>query len=341
MEIVIDKGFLDGFFRYNFTEEKKAVYDSFIHFIKNIKRGVKVICDFDDYDELETYVTANPLLHAIEEREPHYELKSDLSQLVKQAGFYNHGNAFKMFFLKTPCEECNVLEGQVGYSFMNAEDLNQKWKRFLTAKELTRYHISTNPEIDPNERFDAWGKIQDYPHPVNSIVIADKYVLCDKSGQRIEHNLKPLLLELIPNRKMLVPVDVTIIASQKESNREFSQIKSELDSFFKMKLPLVQVNLTIIDFDDKVKAHVESEVDSDFHDRRIVTNYYWYEVGKGFNLFKRANQLRPSNSKLYMGFNLYGSNQVDVKLLLEEYSACAAVAENVHGENKNRLLNLN
>ncbi|MFD2514198.1 hypothetical protein ACFSRY_09995 [Pontibacter locisalis] len=338
MELVVDKGFLDGFFQFNSSAEKRAVYDSFIQFVKSIRRGLKVVCNFSDYSELEFYLESNALLQAIEEREPQYTLEAQLSGIVKGASFYQQGSCFKMFFIGSDCNECDQLEKQVGFSFINAAELEKKWSRFLTSKEILRYQITNNPEIAADERFDSWRKLRDYKHPINAIVVADRYILCDKYEQKIQCNLKPLLLELIPDRKTIIPVDLTIIASQKDSKHSFESIKTDLDTYFEECIPSVQVNLTIIDFDDELKALIENQHGTDFHDRRIVTTYYWYEIGKGFNLFKYRDQLKPSSSKLYMGFNLYSSNQDDVKLLLEEYAACASMAKNVFGSNKNRLL---
>jgi hypothetical protein len=338
MELVVDKGFLDGFFKHNSSDDKRALYDSFIHFVKSIKRNLKVICDFSDYDELESYIQKNPLLYMIDEKIPNYSLEPQLSKVVKGAAFYDKGSCFKLFFLESDCIECDQLEKQVGYSFIKAANLEKKWGRFLTSKEILRYQVTINPEFAAEEKFDSWSKLRDYKHPINAIVIADKYILCDKYEQKIDCNLKPLLLELIPDRKTLIPVDLTIIASEQESKHSFESIKEDLDAYFKKFTPNVQVNLTIIDFDNELKAFIENKHGTDFHDRRIVTTYYWYEVGKGFNLFKFPNQLKPSSSKLYMGFNLYASNQDDVKLLLEEYAACASMAKNTFGSNKNRLL---
>jgi hypothetical protein len=344
MELILDKGFLDGFFRYNFSDETKTVYDSFIRFVKGIKLGdVKVICDFSNYEELEDYIAENPLMYALDDRQPDYVLKPNLSQDIKNASFYISGSLFKMFFIELVVEKCEILEGQVGYSFIDAQSMGKKWNNFLTSKELVRYHVSTNTDIAAEERFDSWSKFDDFKHPINALVIADKYILCDTSEKKIDHNLKLLLSQLIPDRETMFPIDITIIASQKNSNRSFKSIKTDLESYFRNCIAKVDINLTIIDYDDKVDAFLKGKYGSDLHDRRIVTTYYWYEVGKGFNLFKRDNKLNtiklnPSNSRLYMGFNLFGSNKDDVSLLLEEYAACASVAETVYGSNNNRLL---
>lgn len=338
MEVIIDKEFLQGFFKHNSTEEKKSVYDSFLRFVKSLQRGFKLICDFEDNDELESFIINNPLLNEIEDRSPEYDLKPDLLQVIKQPSFYKNGSSLKIFFLESLSEISEQLEDNFGYSFISGANLEAKWKCFLTDKEINRYFITKNPGISDEEKFDSWSKLGDYRHPLNSIVIADKYILCDKYEQKINNNLKPLLRELIQGRKNLLPVDITIIAEQKQCKQQFEILKADLEDFFKNTVPNTLVNLTLIDYDDELKAFLENKHGTDFHDRRIITTYYWYEVGKGFNLFNHSNHLKPSNSKLYMGFNLYASNQDDVRLLLEEYAACASVAKKVHGSNKNRLL---
>jgi hypothetical protein len=341
MEIVIDRAFLNEYYSNSHTPEDKNKYKKFINFIKELKRGeFKLICDFDGIEEIDFYIMNNALLSEIDEKEPEYVLCPDLYKKIKEVTFYEKNGGLKLFFLNNSGVNNDDLENQFGYKFFSEIDITNRWNLFLTDKEIKRYFVTNNPGISNEDKFDSWSKLMDFKHPVNSIVVADKYILCDGSLQPLEHNLKPLLCQLIPNNKNLIPVDITIIAKQDVSKKPFEALKTDLEKYIKGVVPKAKINLTLIDLDNELEQALKNKYKSDFHDRRIVTTYYWYEVGKGFNLFRHHNKLNPSNSKLYIGFNLFASNQDDVRLLLEEYAACASLAkkEQYYGTNKNRLL---
>jgi hypothetical protein len=345
MEIVIDKDFLQSFFTFNSSERHKPVYDDFIRFIRKLQPGFTLISNFDSLEEMITCAEINPLLEIIIEKTPKVDLLEDLGNTLKQPEHYENSCCLKMCLVELSTKECSTLEHAFGYSYITGESMAYKWKPYFSEREDLERIISPDTEIEVDKRFDSWKTLEQFKHPFNAVVIVDKYILSDKADQPIDKNLKPLLLHLLPKKKTDIQIDVTIIAEQdKESLRKepakFESIYKDLDQFLKKEFPYNSINLSVVKF-NKDLLHKLPKEGFRIHDRRVITNYFCFKTGIGFNLFDKKGKVEDSDSEMDVQFNLYGYNFKRVNRLLKGYAAYANIATEVYGTNKNRLLTLN
>jgi hypothetical protein len=345
MEIVIDKGFLQSFFTFNSSERHKPIYDDFVQFIRKLEPGFTLVSNFSSLSELFEQATINPLLEIIIEKAPKLELIEDFEQALKQQDYYENSCSLKLCLVEFSSKDCSTLENTFGYSFISGESMAYKWKSYFSKREDLERIISPDTEIDADKRFDSWKTLEQYKHPLNSVVIVDKYILSDKSNQPIDKNLKPLLINLLPKKKTAMQIDITIIAEQEERNQrkeplKFKAIFDDLEAFLNREFPENRINLSIVKF-SKDLLHKLPKEGFRIHDRRIITNYFCFKTGIGFNLFDKKGRVEDSDSEMDVQFNLYGYNYKRVNRLLKGYAAYTNIATEVYGTNKNRLLTLN
>lgn len=355
MEIVIDRHFFEGFKRNN-PEEQQPAYDNFLIFMDNLHKDSVLIGNYSTLEEFIDHMRENPLLERLLETPMAFFPAPNLQDEICEPAFYERGCSLKLFFVEKPEAKCKDLERRFGYYYFSGKLLGKTWGGVFTDREIGRYFITSRKAIPDNIKFDSWRKLKALQHPLNAIVIVDKYILVDGENQSIEANLKPLLLEIIPNKQNELPIEIIIIAEQGVSNNAehrrkgwyekqeidnlyFRSVFKELKRFLKENFPNTIIDLTIAVLDKKVKNALKNE-GFEIHDRRIITNYYWIEAGKGFNLFDNSNQVKASDSKLYYGFNANGANIVDIEHLLECYAKCIEKCRdhNIYGSKNNRLL---
>lgn len=339
MELIIDKGFLESFFTYNSLERHKAVYDDFIKFVRKLQPGFKLISNFATRTELNEAIFLNPLLEILIEKNPVIELisEAEFTSKFKQPEFYENSCSLKLFLVDFANKDCTNLEAAFGYSFISGETLAYKWKPFFSEREDLSRCITTSADTPAELCFDSWAKLEAFKHPLNSVLIVDGYLLSDKSQQRIDQNLKPLLKSILPKKKNTLPIDITIITEEGPKNSTFLAIKLELEEHLKSELPDLVFDLSIIKFDKNIIYKIASE-GFNIHDRRIITNYFWLESGIGFNIMNDRGKVKNSDSFMTWNFNLIGQNYNRLKHILKGYAAYSKIATEVYGSNQNRLL---
>lgn len=337
MEIVVDKGFLQSFFTYNSSHRHKAIYDDFVKFVRKLQPGFTLVSNFDSLTEMIEFAEVNPLLEIIIEKQPKLELLQNFDQALKQRYYYKNGCCMKLCLVDFSTKECSVLESAYGYSFISGESMAYKWKAFFSEREDDSRCITSSTTTPEMLRFDSWSKLDSYKHPIHSLLIVDGYILSDKSQQRIEQNLMPLLRILLPKKKTEFPVDITIITEEQPRASNFRAIQQNLIDYLKEELHELEFNISIIRFDRTILYKLSSE-GFNIHDRRIITNYFWIESGIGFNIMNDRGKVKNSDSFINYKFNLLGHNYSRLQYILKGYAAYAGIATEVYGTNKNRLL---
>ncbi|GHA76634.1 hypothetical protein [Pontibacter akesuensis] len=337
MELLVDKGFLLSFFRYNSSERHKPVYDDFVKFIRKLHPGFTLVSNFSSLDEIIEQAKVNPLLELIIEKQPKVLLEQDFEQKLKHPAYYHEGSCFKLGLVDFDNKDCSTLEEAFGYSYISGENMAYKWKPFFSDREDTSRCITSNRTTPDMLRFDSWEKLRDYKHPINSVLIVDGYILSDKSQQRIDNNLKPLLKSLLPNKKTDVPVDITIITEEQSKTSNFQALQQSLVNYLKEELTELEFSLSIVRFDRNLLYKLKTEGFS-IHDRRIITNYFWIESGIGFNIINDKGKVKDSDSFINYKFNLLGHNYNLLQHILRGYAAYINIAKEVYGINNNRLL---
>lgn len=147
------------------------------------------------------------------------------------------------------------------------------------------------------EMGNGWGFLINYKHSCNSLVICDNYLLSKK--HRMLSNLLPILLMLIPDEKLTIPIDLTIVSSYfyncySPATKRYNQptlqhligIKKEIIKNLKDKTESNQINLTIV-----------CKELSEYHDRHIFTNSFVLKSGNSFTYFdQQGKSILPSQT---------------------------------------------
>lgn len=116
----------------------------------------------------------------------------------------------------------------------------------------------------------SWKKFLEYkPVYGNSLIIVDNYLLKDKIS--IEENLKPILNVLLPEN---LTTKFNISFFTQDSNSSLKQRTESVKRIISELRP---------ELDFTVNFYVD--VRHSFHDRVIISNYFWIQCGAGFDLF--------------------------------------------------------
>ena len=119
----------------------------------------------------------------------------------------------------------------------------------------------------------------------NSMIIADNYIFKD-----VKANLYKILDTLLP-QKLEAVFYLTVFSINEASDNELDKRrKNNLEKKIKEMRP----NLSIV-----IEVFGNSTVD--FHDRGIITNYLWIEIGAGFNLLK-SNGTSVKSTNLHITY---------------------------------------
>lgn len=113
----------------------------------------------------------------------------------------------------------------------------------------------------------------------NSMVIADNYIFQD-----VNANLYKILDALLP-QKLETVFYLTIFSLNEISDAELDKKKQQLEKRIQEMRP-----------DLSIKTEVFSSKKEYFHDRGIITNYLWIEIGAGFNIFKNDGTAKKTTN---------------------------------------------
>jgi hypothetical protein len=297
MELIITKEFLDNFF-IAFDEGNKCHVD-FEDFLTKKIRDVTIIIDMEDWTEWQKASTDNVLwekLLDIPKMTP--EFVPTIEDDMCSAEFYsNYTYPYKMFFASKDKNECDNLSKNFGFEFLCIENLDEKWETYYSQREDLHLPIDSKS----SQRFDNWSKLSNFKHPINSAVIIDNYLFCEFKRNGVKqfshaNNLFEILRHLLENNSNQIDLQITIITASQNINIDdafqpssYSDrmrfIKTKIEDFIRSEVPLLSFDISIINYDKKIHS-TERE-----HDRGVYTNYFYFEVGTGLNVFDCTNSI--------------------------------------------------
>lgn len=114
----------------------------------------------------------------------------------------------------------------------------------------------------------------------NSLIIVDNYLLSD--SKTYENNLKPILESLLPDSLETV---YNISFYTQDSNSTLKLKVGKVEEMIRMIRPNLQLNVNFF-----------IDVKSIFHDRVIISNYFWMNCGAGFDLFNSNSKAKHSTT---------------------------------------------
>lgn len=146
-------------------------------------------------------------------------------------------------------------------------------------------------KIDLSKQFPGWDFLDAFKNiNYNKIIVTDSYVLGDKTDQKMDDNIIPVLKKLVLDKKNKRSVtfftkDLSSLTNQARHIKEKAKKRvSRLQQIFKNEnIKIINSNL----------SHRITQ-NFDMHDRNIATNFSLLDSGKGFNLVPHY----PSNSQI-------------------------------------------
>ena len=303
MQLIIETGFLEEFVK---AENKDFWYADFFRFLTEKAIGFYMTINVADEAALRIARKENPLISEILHHTAIVEYLPSLSLEIEQPSFYTRNSVFKLFCTTKTDVECKDLQEKYGYMYLNINTLKDKWALFQSDRDDASLAIDTTS----NPRFDNWAAIQAFKHPIRSMIISDLYLLdnsqtpptdpnkVDKT-QPLDKNLYPLLLNLLEDVALENPLELLLLVKKSAidtqnripflpafPNNKLQKMGKEIETFFQDNFTKLKVNLTIVHYTGSLQPN-EKE-----HDRGIYTNYFFFEIGAGINLFNSSNQLR-------------------------------------------------
>lgn len=131
----------------------------------------------------------------------------------------------------------------------------------------------------------SWAKLfENIPIYGNSLIIVDNYLLSDDKS--FELNLKPILNALLPEN---LKVEFNISFFTQDSNSTLKNRTNKIEDLIKNIRP--KLNFSVNFFID---------VQHLFHDRVIMSNYFWMQCGAGFDLFDTKSSAKHSTTVTFI-----------------------------------------
>lgn len=276
----------------------------------------------------------------------HVEFHPELPGRYADLGSVNaDDHPLSVFLMESPEVPTDALRERKGLLFLRVEDLTAHWPQLCSEHVLN----VLPDDREPGQPFE-WKDLNGHAHPLNTIVIADKYAYKQFRSGGYEENLGELLLALLPET-LDHPVHLTVVTDLKASlAKDFEppadedwphpkDIREEIRDHLEEKRPELDLRLGVVGYGD------------DGHkDRFIFTNYGLFTSNDSFSFFKNG-RLNKETLVTYLPSSTRGAQVVKPRLQrmakhLTDLASFDATAydhgpDNIllaDGDDKNRLL---
>ncbi len=286
IELILDKKFVN-IFHLAINGEDEYVEDFINFFIKNLKRP-KLISNYIDSEDLMHQAQNIPFLRLIIQRNPELYFSKDLEYEINSKDFPVIGSPFKLILTGEKTDICNFRRKRFGLEYINPSNLSERWKLHYSRRPDINRKTTDDEGIPSEQRFDSWEKFKTFCHPLNSIILIDKYFLKWKTEKCFKNDLKnnilPLFESLLSQASNETIIEILIVSNFEEKTEpvqkdkvllSLSTLKTKIEKLTNKKFKL---NIIAYKYDTAVKA-------KRVHDRIIITNYFYIESGAGFNIF--------------------------------------------------------
>lgn len=333
MELIIDFEFSKDFYIKNNTKS-----ENILDFTKHVGRLIltKLITNYLNSENLYTQIHQDPLLELlINERAPTLEFISNLDSKIFEEEFYEYGSAIKLFLLNKEESICTELSRKFGYECISPENFERKWTNYRSDR-VESYRLVTKSKLLPKERkFISWESLGDFPHPLNAIVINDRYILNDTIDQRIEKNLLPLLKVLLKNAAKNIKVQIIIFIYDANRSFNYEAKHRKILHYLTNELQLTNIELNICS--------------GALHSRFIITNFYTITSENSFNYFRDNGDVFNDQSTISVTchfssqqYILMKEKLLELKMMVRKLQNSTTAAEytvkNYFPEKKNRII---
>lgn len=332
----VDKDFLIGFLEFGKnlsiweTNDKVDVWRSLHKFLRE-KTKLAFTDKFDDSKKIEPTKRQNPLLRflkkissLLEEKakskesvddnefngdlayapqstllrsiiDSYFQGAEDVEYVVKLPDVLDeisYSNIENYNFIFTANDSYLDIEKRFGVDVLTMNDFISNWNihRKIHKKNILSRKVNVNSF--------GWEVLNGFEHPINSMIIADRYLFSWKWN--MENNLFPLLKLLLGGQKLDIPFDLTILTEKiyevdwhNHIEEDMSKIFRRIENFLKHELSLTTFNLTF--------CQLPKVLGEEMHDRQLFTNYFFIDSGFGFGCFDKDGKSKiKSTTKVYL-----------------------------------------
>lgn len=298
ISLIIQNEFINDLFLLSSQSDE---IDSFIKFLRKDLPKYEVICDFSKIEEYIKASEENPIWEMIADKINSISYNDNLDNDIKNLSYNSSIGQHNIFMVNTNKQETEKLSQQTGYAFFCIDNVSTEWPKFKSCKNGIQFKITNDPIIPNDVRLDSWSKLLQFSTPINSIIIFDKYLMVDKTNQKLKDNLYPFLEILTSNNKTIRPLQITII-SEFGNDCIKSKHQGIIDYLNSKNISNIEINI--------IKHH-KGFYPSNFeglHSRFILTNYFHYKCDDSFNFFKSNGNVN-NDADLRINLNIVKKNQ--------------------------------
>jgi len=313
MELIIDSGFTKSLINnIDFESEHFSDFQRFLSRTSNLK----VITNHRTIEEFAEQIKSDPLLELLINHGPiDHTPDPDFPVNFVKREYYQKGSPFKLFLTTLDTDKCETLCENFGYDYVSTENFDVKWGLYSEERQDTKRKVTNNKKLSRQQRFDSWASLQEFSHPVSSILINDSYILIDQPNQSIKDNLIKLLLELSQRAPKSIPLEIIIFSDppakfQVNFKQKHVKITAELDAILGKK----NYTLNLIKYSS--------------HSRFILTNYFLIRCENSFNFFRNDGKLMSDNPRIEFLFVFSPKERSLILDDLHELKAKVAKLEN-------------
>jgi|GEM_PF-2545761 len=276
-------------------------HSDLIQFLQNDTFGITLISDFESVTEFTAALQENPLWEILLDKYDKIKFNPNLNNDLKKEEFYQKLSEQNIFLTSLDYNECDALSKQRGYIYVSSNDIVKSWDRIKTIRRNTSFKVTNDARFPSTMKFDNWSKLNDFFLPVTSIVIFDRYILGDKTNQKLKDNLFKILEKLCLNN-LAKPLNLTII-SDFDTDDQIIQSYKKIEAFF--------VDTSITNIKLNILRHDKNKYPPDFeglHYRLILTNYLRIKCDDSFNFFKSNGRVN-NDADMHIGFHACSSKK--------------------------------
>ncbi len=267
-----------------------------IQFLKKEIFGVTLICDFSSITEYQAALIENPLWEMLMDKYDKIKFKPDLNAEIQTHEFYKSLNERNLFLTSLDEITCKKLSEERGYLYISSFDISQSWRPLKVIRSKTTFKVTNDENFPESHKFDSWSKLDDYCLPLTSIVIFDRYILADKSNQKLKDNLFEILKKLCRNN-LSKPINLSII-SEFERDDQIMSSYEKIESFLQEN-SISNIKLNILRHD---KNYYPPNFEG-LHSRLILTNNLRIKCDDSFNFFKSNHKIN-NDADLHFTFHM-------------------------------------
>jgi len=275
MELYIEKAFIDDFYlEVNLRDihVSTTAQKSIISIFRDYGEVTKFInAPFETPEELDSLKKSNELIAYL------FEIKGPLPILSVK----DH------FFMNSKCEQTLIFTQKTESWFEEAIKKGALCFSLETYEEgitsIIKNVEKLNIDVDEFEGWHLFDCLCDIPF--NKLLICDNYILTDKSQQKIEDNLLPMLKSVLKQGGSHIPI--TILS--KDFNPPRPGTAEQINQSLQRKITFLNNRLSAYSLNFRVFTTEFSAQNIDIHGRELLTNFLMVKAGKGFNLLPRPN----------------------------------------------------